>query len=310
LFDEKQELVALNQFVLVLIGSGNFGGKRDSDHQFKANVTKKFTTKPDRSVSERTSVDQAALYRLTGDLNPLHIDSSFGSAMGFKKPILHGLCSFGYAVKHIIQEYCDNDVSLFKSVKVRFSKPVYPGETIQTNMWIDKEANDKVPTIYFECKVIESGNICLSGGIVKLHNFKDNSLDKVSKEETINNKPAEQNFISDNIFKEIGDRMKADPQMAKSINVIYAFNIKNAKNDVKTFVVDLKNNKLDVVVDKNEQSKVKSDCLIIISDKDFVELASGRANAQKMFLTGKLKVKGNIMLAQKLQKIFKAKSKL
>jgi 3-hydroxyacyl-CoA dehydrogenase/3a,7a,12a-trihydroxy-5b-cholest-24-enoyl-CoA hydratase len=81
----------------------------------------------------------------------LHIDPSFSAILGFDKPILHGLCTFGIAVKHILEAYCDSDVSCFKSIKVRFAKPVLPGQTIQTNMWLEKEANEY--KVYFECKV-------------------------------------------------------------------------------------------------------------------------------------------------------------
>jgi 3-hydroxyacyl-CoA dehydrogenase/3a,7a,12a-trihydroxy-5b-cholest-24-enoyl-CoA hydratase len=148
LLDERGERVALNQFVTFAVGSGNFGGKRDSDRMVKVSG-KKFERAPDATLQDTTSVDQAALYRLNGDFNPLHIDPSFSAILGFDRPILHGLCTFGYAVKHIIQTFCGNDVTLFKSVKVRFAKPVLPGQTIQTNMWLDKEAK----RVYFECKV-------------------------------------------------------------------------------------------------------------------------------------------------------------
>lgn len=90
LYNEKNELVALNQFVTFLVGSGNFGGKRNSDLQVQVN-TKKFDRKADKTITEKTSIDQAALYRLNGDLNPLHIDPSFSAILGFNKPILHGL---------------------------------------------------------------------------------------------------------------------------------------------------------------------------------------------------------------------------
>lgn len=165
LFDEKNEKVALNQFVIFAVGNGNFGGPRESDKMIKVS-TKKFDRKPDKSLEDKTTVDQAALYRLNGDLNPLHIDPSFSQILGFDKPILHGLCSFGYAVKHIIQAYCGNDVSLFKSVKVRFAKPVMPGQTIQTNMW--QESN----RVYFECKVVETQTVVISGAYAELHSLK------------------------------------------------------------------------------------------------------------------------------------------
>jgi (3R)-3-hydroxyacyl-CoA dehydrogenase / 3a,7a,12a-trihydroxy-5b-cholest-24-enoyl-CoA hydratase / enoyl-CoA hydratase 2 len=118
LYNQKQEKVGLNQFVTFSVGSGNFGGKRDSNELVKVS-TKKFDRKPDKTVEESTSIDQAALYRLNGDFNPLHIDPSFSSILGFDKPILHGLCTFGYAVKHVLQAFCDGDVDCFKSVKVR-----------------------------------------------------------------------------------------------------------------------------------------------------------------------------------------------
>ena len=110
--------MALNQFVTFAVGSGNFGGPRDSSKMFKVHTKKLNDRKPDITVEEKTGVDQAALYRLNGDFNPLHIDPSFSQILGFDKPILHGLCSFGYAVKHIVRECCNNDVSLFKAVKV------------------------------------------------------------------------------------------------------------------------------------------------------------------------------------------------
>lgn len=117
LLNEKNEVIALNQFVTFAVGSGNFGGKRDSDKQFKVN-TNKFDRKPDRVLQDKTTIDQAALYRLNGDYNPLHIDPAMSAILGFDKPILHGLCTFGFAVRHVLKAFCNNDVTLFKAVKV------------------------------------------------------------------------------------------------------------------------------------------------------------------------------------------------
>ncbi len=168
MYDEKNEKVAVNQFVTFLVGSGGFGGKRNSDQQIPVNTTKKFEGKPDKIVEEKTSVDQAALYRLNGDLNPLHIDPSFSAILGFNKPILHGLCTFGFAVKHILESFCDSDVTAFKSVKVRFVKPVLPGETIQTRMWLEKESNK----VYFECRVLERDTVVINGAYAELNKIK------------------------------------------------------------------------------------------------------------------------------------------
>lgn len=298
LSNEKQEKVALNQFVTFAVGSGNFGGKRDSEQMFKVH-SKKFDRKADVSIEEKTNVDQAALYRLNGDFNPLHIDPSFSQILGFDKPILHGLCSFGYSVKHIIQEFCGNDVTLFKSVKVRFAKPVLPGQTIQTNMWLEKETN----RVYFECKVVETQTVVISGAYAELHSLKkpEGSVSVKSEE-----KPIASDFASDKIFVEIEGKLRESPDLAKSIKAVYAFQI--TKGDVtKVTLVDLKQNKMS---HHNVADNVKADCTILIKDEDFVGLASGKSNPQQMFMKGTLKVKGNIMLAQKLEKLFKTPSKL
>ena len=83
--ESTQELVAVNQFVTFLVGSGNFGGKRDSDNLVKlaSAETNKLTKerKPDAQLEEKTCIDQAALYRLNGDFNPLHIDPSFSAIL-------------------------------------------------------------------------------------------------------------------------------------------------------------------------------------------------------------------------------------
>ena len=74
---------------------------------------------------------QAALYRLSGDVNPLHIDPSFAQLGGFNTPILHGLCTEGIAIREITQIVADNDISKIRKIKARFARPVYPGQTIR-----------------------------------------------------------------------------------------------------------------------------------------------------------------------------------
>ena len=88
-------------------------------------------TPPDRTVEIATRADQALIYRLSGDWNPLHADPAIASSAGFPVPILHGLCTNGLACRAILQAYCSYDVARFASMFVRFSKPVYPGDTIR-----------------------------------------------------------------------------------------------------------------------------------------------------------------------------------
>lgn len=93
---------------------------------------------PDKVLSHKTSPEQAALYRAaSGDLNPLHIDPDTATAAGFPAPILTGTCTLGIGVRHVVEAFCEGDVSQFRSVKVRLSKPVFAalGEEVRTEMW-------------------------------------------------------------------------------------------------------------------------------------------------------------------------------
>jgi len=90
---------------------------------------------PDYVVDSQTSEAQAALYRLSGDYNPLHIDPSAAEMNGFPKPILHGLCTFGFAASAVLKAVLGNDSTKFRSIRVRFAKPVFPGETLVTKIW-------------------------------------------------------------------------------------------------------------------------------------------------------------------------------
>jgi acyl dehydratase len=92
---------------------------------------------PDHEVTYSTRLDQALTYRLSGDRNPLHSDPSFAAMAGFDRPILHGLCTFGFTGRALLAELCDNDPTRFRFVEGRFSDPVYPGEDLTIRMWVD-----------------------------------------------------------------------------------------------------------------------------------------------------------------------------
>jgi acyl dehydratase len=95
------------------------------------------TRAPDAELALPTRPDQALIYRLSGDRNPLHSDPDFAKAAGFDRPILHGLCSYGITCRAVLQTYCNFDPTLIRGHDVRFSAPVFPGETIVTRMWKD-----------------------------------------------------------------------------------------------------------------------------------------------------------------------------
>ncbi len=116
------------------LGAGGFGGKRGPKSE---TLEPPEGVKPDFSITYKTTENQAALYRLNGDFNPLHIDPELARKGGQEKPILHGLCTFGFATRAILQGACDGDLTRFKELKVRFSNVVYPGESLTTEGWKD-----------------------------------------------------------------------------------------------------------------------------------------------------------------------------
>jgi acyl dehydratase len=90
---------------------------------------------PDEVISYTTRTDQALLYRLNGDRNPLHSDPVFAKRAGFDRPILHGLCTYGFTGRALLHTVCGSDPSRFASMRSRFSKPTMPGDTLSISIW-------------------------------------------------------------------------------------------------------------------------------------------------------------------------------
>ena len=114
-------------------GEGGWGGDRGPSGP--RNVAP--DRQPDEVVSYNTRPDQALLYRLNGDRNPLHSDPQFAKLAGFDKPILHGLCTFGFTGRALLHAVCGSDPIRFKAIEGRFSQPVMPGETLDVKIWVD-----------------------------------------------------------------------------------------------------------------------------------------------------------------------------
>ncbi|MFK3736057.1 MaoC family dehydratase, partial [Streptomyces sp. NPDC088090] len=95
------------------------------------------TRAPDKAVDVPVREDQALLYRLSGDWNPLHADPEFAATAGFDRPILHGLCSYGATLKAVTDTLLGGDVARIRSYATRFAGVVYPGETLRVRMWAD-----------------------------------------------------------------------------------------------------------------------------------------------------------------------------
>ena len=113
-------------------GEGGWGGDRGPSAKLAYP-----DAEPTHRVSYATREDQALTYRLSGDRNPLHSDPSFAARGGFAKPILHGLCTYGFTGRALLHSLCGGDPSRFRSMNARFSKPVIPGDTLTVSMWVD-----------------------------------------------------------------------------------------------------------------------------------------------------------------------------
>jgi acyl dehydratase len=111
-------------------GAGGWGGDRGPSGRVEMPERK-----PDHEIVYQTRADQALLYRLSGDRNPLHSDPSFAALGGFDRPILHGLCTFGFTGRALLHAMCGSDPDRFVSMSGRFSKPVFPGEPLTVQIW-------------------------------------------------------------------------------------------------------------------------------------------------------------------------------
>ncbi|KAI1268869.1 hypothetical protein F5Y18DRAFT_372838 [Xylariaceae sp. FL1019] len=157
---ETGEELFYNEATVFLRGCGGFGGqKKPADRGAATAANNPPKRAPDVVVESTTTQEQAAIYRLSGDYNPLHIDPSFAKMGGFKQPILHGLCFMGIAGKAVYESF-----GPYKNIKVRFAGSVFPGQTLITEMW--KEGDGK--KVVFQTKVKETGKLAISGAAAEL----------------------------------------------------------------------------------------------------------------------------------------------
>lgn len=286
-FSDRGEKVAHALVTIFAVGVKGITDKRTSPLNIPA--VEPPNRPPDSTVEQRTSPDQAALYRLSGDHNPLHIDPDAAAFGGFDRPILHGLCFLGFSARHVLQQYADNDPTKFKAIKVRFTKPVIPGQTLQTDMW--QQGN----RIHFQTKVKETGIVVISGAYV--------DLTEVIAPQPKVSRPALQ---SDSVFDMMKKRIAANPERVKKIGGVFQYNITKDGSTVASWTVDLKN----ATLYQGQPQAGKPDCTLTLADEDMVQIASGKLSPQTAFIKGKLKVAGNIMLTQKLAALLKEESKL
>jgi acyl dehydratase len=137
-------------------GEGGWGGDRGPS----GTPNQAPEREPDQTLTVQTRTDQALIYRLSGDRNPLHSDPAFAAMGGFDRPILHGLCTYGFTGRALLHALCDGDPARFKGQEARFASPVMPGEALTVKIWNDGDGT----AIYQTCGgdgrvVIDAGRV-------------------------------------------------------------------------------------------------------------------------------------------------------
>lgn len=126
-----EELWISTRSSIFIRGEGGFGGERGPKPAFELP-----SEPPDLEITYRTTPEQALLYRLTGDRNPLHSDPAFAQRGGYERPILHGLCTYGITGRLLLREVCGGDPAAVSGMQARFSGPVRPGDLLTVRAWV------------------------------------------------------------------------------------------------------------------------------------------------------------------------------
>jgi acyl dehydratase len=150
--DSAGKVVATFTSSMFFRGYGGFGGDRGVKDRWELPAGP-----PDHVVTYSTRPEQALLYRLTGDRNPLHSDPLFSSRAGFERPILHGMCTYGFTGRALLNAAAGSDPRRFRGMSARFTKPIFPGQSMTVSMWIDHSE------VLFQT-VDDSGAVILDNG--------------------------------------------------------------------------------------------------------------------------------------------------
>jgi acyl dehydratase len=164
---DSGELAFTSRSSLFIRGAGGFGGPRNPEGDEETELAGETlpTREPDETVTYSTRDDQALLYRLSGDRNPLHSDPAFAKRAGFDRPILHGLCTYGYTGRGLLHTVCGSDPARFRAMRARFSKPTMPGDTLTISVW---DIGDRASGAYRFRTETQRGETVIEAGLFRL----------------------------------------------------------------------------------------------------------------------------------------------
>jgi acyl dehydratase/putative sterol carrier protein len=278
---------------------GGFGGE-NAPHETMDYPARQ----PDFIVGARPSPDQPLIYRLSGDTFDLHVDPEFARMVGFEKPIMHGLCTFGFACRALMSRLTPGQPERVRRISCRFLQTLYPGEPISTLIWkgengmaLWRTVNAATGDIVIDRGIFECGDGTLEEG-KSTHLAGDNPpASRTGEDRTA--KGAETGGLSmvKDIFEKMPDSFNADA--AKGIDVVFQFNVSGEGGG--NWYAEVKGGACKVAggVSQNPTTTIKMDAA------DFEDMISGKLPPMQAFTSGKLKIGGDIMKSQLLTRLFK-----
>lgn len=281
-FDDDGDLLARNRITTLVRGAGGWGGDRGPTEE--TNVPPERA--PDVVTEQKINASQALLYRLSGDWNPLHADPDMAQMFGFERPILHGLCTYGYAARHVVNAFAGGDPRRFKSIDARFAGSVFPGETLITRMW--KESDLRV---VFECKVKERDLDVVTRAAVEFYAEIPTKSRKPAPAAAEKVEPTNAEPTSADVFAGMKGYFADHAESVQKIGKVFQFRLTNPKSQ---WTLDCKS----ATVAAGEPTK--PDCTLQLSDADFMDMCTGKSDPMKLFGSGALKISGDLIASQKL----------
>jgi len=262
---------------------GGFDGEKTPKTQFKFPKRE-----PDFIVKETPLAEQPLIYRLSGDIFPLHADPEFAKASGFERPIMHGLCTHGFACRALISQLIPGEPDKARRMACRFAGTLYPGIAIKTLIW--KTEDEKAVW-----KVInaETNDIIINNGIFE---FGDIPKDEIGFDDRVVTVTGDGDMNPADLFKKMPDVFKKDA--AAGMDVVFQFNIKGPKGG--DWIVAVKDKECDIKPGEAQNP----DCTLTMRDDNFVKLFTGVMTSMQAFSSGKLSLDGDIMKSQLIEKIF------